>query len=134
MACGPMRARSSALTMWRVAGTNRICSEMTSQVSKNSALLRAVAYPSARARASDILARPSHDVHAERLAIPRHRRADAAIAEDAERFFAQRHANADLPFAGLERGHLLRKLASRRKNERPGQLGRSVAGCADVLA
>ena len=48
--------------------------------------------------------------------------------------FAQRHANADLPFAGLERSHLLRKLASRRKNERPGQLGRSVAGCADVLA
>ena len=104
--------------MWRVAGTNRICSEMTSQVSK----IPPCCAPSRirpRAPARAILARPSHDVHAERLAIPRHRRADAAIAEDAERLFAQRHANADLPFAGLERGHLLRKLASRRKNERP---------------
>ena len=90
---------------------------------------------SARARPRErFLACPSHDVHAERLAIARHRGADAAIAEDAERLFAQRHANADLPFAGLERGHLLRKLASRRKNERPCKLGRSVAGCADVLA
>ena len=31
--------------MWRVAGTSRMCSEITSQVSKKSALPRAVAYP-----------------------------------------------------------------------------------------
>jgi hypothetical protein len=46
--------------MWRVAGTNRMCNEMMSQVSKNSALLRAVAYPSARAQMPSIMSTLCH--------------------------------------------------------------------------
>src|SRR5262249_15645299 len=70
----------------------------------------------------------------ERLAIARDRRADAAIAENAQRLRAQRRADADLPLAGLERRHLLGKLTRRRENERPGQLGRGVGRRAGMLA
>src|SRR5215469_13680002 len=133
MASGFIRARSSALTICRVAGTSRMCSVMTSQVSKNSALLRAVAWPSTRPLKRRI-ARPGHDVHAKRLAVTRDRRADAAIAKDAKRLVAQGSADADLPLAGLERRHLLRQLTRRRQNERPDQFGCGITRDASVLA
>jgi hypothetical protein len=90
---------------------------------------------SVRARPRErFLARPRHHVHAERLAITRDRRADAAVAENAERLFAQRRTDADLPLAGFERRHLLRKLTRRRENERPCELGRSIRRHAGMLA
>ncbi len=46
-----MSARSAAVTMPRVAGTSRMCSEITSHSAKNAALLGAVSKPSARASA-----------------------------------------------------------------------------------
>ena len=42
-AVGFMCARSAAVTMWRVAGTSRMCSEMTSHSAKKASLLGAVA-------------------------------------------------------------------------------------------
>src|SRR5881397_1671937 len=99
-AVGFIRARSSALTMPRVASTRRICSESTSQRSKKSALLAAVSYPSARA-----------------FAVAGDDGADPPIAIDAERLAAQGMADADLPFAGLERRHLLRDGAHRRQDQ-----------------
>ena len=42
-AVGFMRARSSAVTMPRVASTSRMCSETTSHASKNASLLGAAA-------------------------------------------------------------------------------------------
>ena len=52
--------------------------------------------------------------------IPRHA-ADAAVAVDSQRLSAQTVADADLPFARLERGHLLRDLAHRGEDQAPGQ-------------
>jgi hypothetical protein len=52
-AVGFIRARSTAVTMPRVASTRRMCKERTSQLAKKSALLPAVEWPSARARARD---------------------------------------------------------------------------------
>ena len=49
--------------------------------------------------------RPDHDIHAEGAAVACDRGADPAIAENAERLVAQGGAHADLPGAGLERGH-----------------------------
>jgi hypothetical protein len=80
------------------------------------------------------IACPRHDIHTEGLAVTRDRRADAAIAKHAERFIAQGRADADLPFAGLERDHLLRQLARGCENERPGQFGGGVTRNACMLA
>ena len=78
--------------------------------------------------------RPDHDVHAEGAAVACDRGADPAIAENAERLVAQRGADADLPVAGLERGHLLRDLPERGKDQAPGQLGGGIGGRAGMLA
>src|SRR5262249_8816157 len=80
------------------------------------------------------LARPGENVHAERLAVTSDRRADAAITEDAERLAAQSRADANLPLAGFERCHLLRKLTGAGEDERPGQLGCAVRRQAGMLA
>jgi hypothetical protein len=74
------------------------------------------------------------EVHAERLAIARNRRADAAIAENAECLVSQRGSHTDLPVAGLERCHLLRQLARGCENERPSELGSRIGRRAGVLA
>ena len=55
--------------------------------------------------------RPYHHFHPEGFSVARNDAADPAIATDAERLVAQRVADADLPFAGLERRHLLGNLA-----------------------
>ena len=80
------------------------------------------------------LARPHQHRHAERLAVVGNDAADAPVAVDAERLAAQRVADADLPCAGLERGHLLRDLAHRREDQPPRQLGRRVGRRARMLA
>ena len=72
------------------------------------------------------LARPHHDRHAERLGVVGDRAGDAPVAVEAERAAAQGVADADLPPAGLERGHLLRDLAHGREDQAPGQLRRRV--------
>src|SRR5215212_6266688 len=114
---GFMRARSSALTMPRVASTRRMCSESTSHRSKKSALLAAVWYPSARA-----------------LAVAGDDSADPPIAIDAERLAAQRMADTDLPFAGFQRRHLLRNGAHRRQDQAPGEFGGCIRRRIGVLA
>ena len=121
-----MRARSAAVTMWRVASTRRMCRVMTSHAAKNASLLRRHGV-AVRARLRERLRpRPCHDVHAERLAVAGDRAADPPVAVDAQRLAAQRGADADLPGARLERRHLLRDLAHRRDDQAPGELGGRV--------
>jgi hypothetical protein len=73
-----------------------------------------------------LLARPDEDLHAHRGADLRHLASDAAVAEDAEVLAAQRRADADLPLPRLHRRDVLRHLARRREDQRPGHLGRGV--------
>src|SRR5262249_36217817 len=56
------------------------------------------------------------------------------IAVNAERLAAQRMADADLPFAGLDRRHLLRDRAHRREDQAPGELGGRIGRRIGVLA
>src|SRR5439155_19169426 len=77
-------------------------------------------------------ARPDEDAHAHGGADLRHLARDAAVAEDAEVLAAQRRADADLPLAGLERGHVLRNFARRGEDQRPGHLRGRVRRRAGV--
>src|SRR3954470_8877847 len=79
-----------------------------------------------------LFARPDQHLHAERLADLRHLGADAAVAEDAERLAAHGGADTDLPFAGFQRGHLLRQVARRGKDQRPGHLRSGIRRRAGV--
>src|SRR5712692_7106216 len=79
-------------------------------------------------------ARPYRDLHSERLAVAGNDAADPAIAEDAEGLAPQRCAHADLPAAGLERGHLLRDLAHRRQHQAPGQFRRRMGRGIEMQA
>ena len=129
-----MRARSSAVTMPRVASTRRMCSVTTSHSSKNACLLRAAMWPSACARSPRGFARPHLHPHAERLAVARHRPADPAVAEYAQGSCRAGLADSDLPVAGLERRHLLRDPAHGRQDQPECQLGRRIGRGARMLA
>ncbi len=85
-----------------------------------------------------LLRAPHRHLHAEGLAVAGHQLADAAVAPDAERLAAQRHAHAEvgrhgrglqarlLPRAVLEVGDVLRQAAHRGHDQRPRELGRRV--------
>src|SRR5262249_15147573 len=79
------------------------------------------------------LARPYGHLHAERLAIAGDDRADPAVTVDTEPLAAQRAADADLPAASFQRGHLLGNLAHRREHQAPGELGSCVGRRAGML-
>ena len=80
------------------------------------------------------LARPYQHVHPERLAVAGDDGPDPPVTIDAERLAAQRMADADLPFAGLERRHLLRNGAHRGQDQAPGEFGGRVRRRIGVLA
>ena len=79
-------------------------------------------------------ARPYQHFHAERLAEARHHAADAAIAIYAERFAAHAVADVHLPFARLQRGHLLWNLPQRGQDQSPRQFGSPVRRPSRMLA
>jgi hypothetical protein len=81
-----------------------------------------------------LFARPHHDPHAEGAAIARDHAADPAIAVDAERLVMQRPSDADLPFAGLERRHLVGNLPHRGDHQPPRQFGGGIGRGAGMLA
>src|ERR1700722_9534893 len=79
------------------------------------------------------LPRPDQDVHAERLAVTGDHRTDPAVAIDAERFAAQRLADADLPLARLQRRHLLRYRTRGGEYQSPGEFGCRIGRRVGVL-
>ncbi|MEZ5395068.1 MAG: hypothetical protein R2724_19915 [Bryobacterales bacterium] len=72
--------------------------------------------------------------HAESPTVAGDNASDTAIAVDPESLPAQRVSDADLPFPGPERRHLLRDLSGRRKDQSPGKLGRRIGRRAGVQA
>ncbi len=107
---------------------------MTSQSAKNACFARRGRVAVGARGLERLRARPHQHVHAERASIAGDHAADAAVAIDAEGFVAQRRADADLPFAGFERRHLLRNLAHGREDQSPGHFGGGVGRRAGVLA
>jgi len=121
------------VTIARVASTSLMCSDNTSQVSKNSALRcrdREAVDCGALARCHSC---PDEHPHAEGLPVTGNGPADAAIAVDAERLAAQRVADADLPAPGAQRGDLLRDLPHRREDQAEGQFRGGVRRRAGML-
>src|SRR5581483_10763050 len=80
------------------------------------------------------LARKELNLHAEGLAVAGNDAADPAVTENAERLAAQSRADAELPMARLQRGHLLRNLPRGGEDQPPGQFRGGVARRAGVLA
>ena len=134
-AVGFMRARSSAVTMPRVASTRRMCSETTSHSLEERLLARA--RPQAvRARPlARCVARPDQDLHAERLAVPgdharrsgRSRRCRASCRAGCGR---RRSANCPALSAAICCGIC----AHGGQHQPPGQLGRRIRRRAGMLA
>jgi hypothetical protein len=80
---------------------------------------------------------PRDDVHTERLAYPRHSRADPAQAQHAQHRSAQLPADGCLPSTAADREALVDDAAGGGEDQRPGQFDRRLhvtAGRADVDA